>query len=308
MTVVPVGAAVPALSVVIVVFAGAEYLRRCLDALAAGQVDATKGRVEVIVAHERGVVDALARDHVSLAADGALDIHHVRGDAGCGPARLRALGAAAARGSVIAFTEDHCLPAGDWCLTILAAHERESAVIGGAIEKVPDDTGLNWAGYLLTYARYMPPLAPGAAPYLSDCNVSYRRTHLDLVQDTWLTDFHETSVNWALKARGIALILEPAMLVRQQRTLAWRSAMREQLEHGSIFARTRTAGMPLPRRIALIALSPALPAVMVARTIRRARASGGSVPLVRSLPGLVALATAWAVGELRGYLRSDKRA
>lgn len=308
MTASPLGGDAPALSVVIVVFAGANYLRRCLDALAAGHVDEAKGRVEVIVAHERGVVDALARDHVSLAADGAFDIHHVRGDARCGPARLRALGAAAAHGSVIAFTEDHCLPAVDWCLTILAAHERESAVFGGAIEKIPTDTGLNWAGYLLTYARYMPPLAGGSAQYLSDCNVSYRRTHLELVRDAWFTEFHETSVNWALKARGIALMLEPGMLVRQQRTLAWRSAMREQLEHGTIFAHTRTEGMALAKRMALIALSPALPAVMVARTIRRARASGASIPLARSLPGLVALATAWALGELRGYVGGGKRA
>src|SRR5699024_5027539 len=48
--------------------------------------------------------------------------------------RRRAAGLKVSRGRIIAMTEDHALPAPDWCRQILAAHDGEAPVIGGAIE------------------------------------------------------------------------------------------------------------------------------------------------------------------------------
>lgn len=94
---------------------------------------------------------------------------------------LRARGAEAARGEVVALTEDHCLVDADWCRQVLAAfdaHPEAMAVTGpvlnGSTEKLID-----WANFLHTFGSYFPPVnhdqrdrCPPAA------NVAYRRSAL----------------------------------------------------------------------------------------------------------------------------------
>jgi len=283
----------PALSVVIVRFAGGPAVERTLDALESQRGDG----VEVVVAHRR--------------EDGPTEAQRARrpwvrwvdGGAAVSPARLRAAGVRACAGTLVACTEDHCLPAADWCARILASHGRASAVIGGAIDKAEPASPLSWAVYLLDYGRYMPPLAAGGAAYASDCNVSYRRHDLERVAESWRDEFHETTVHWALAAIGVPTVLDPEIVVRQDRTVQLAEWLAERRDHGRIFAGTRVARMPWTGRARLAVQALLLPPVIAwrVRAGLRARRAAGRVPRAAWRPLLMA-AIAWSRGELDGYL------
>lgn len=91
---------------------------------------------------------------------------------------LRARATAVARGDIIAWTEDHCVPASDWCERILAAHAEQpkASAIGGAVVNGSTTCLIDWANFLVTFGPFLPPVetrkirrAPPAA------NVSFKR-------------------------------------------------------------------------------------------------------------------------------------
>lgn len=284
----------PSLSVVIVRFAGGDALAETLASLASQRVGDDP---EVVVAHRAGEAPAgEMRARFPW-------VRWVDGDAAASPARLRTLGVLATTGAIVACTEDHCVPAPDWCARIREAHGRGHAVVGGAIDKAQPADGVSWAAYLLDYGRYMPPLPAGPADYASDCNVSYPRTALDGVADSWREEFHESTVHWALERRGVRVQLDPSIVVLQHRAVTLADWLPERREHGRIFAGTRVVGAsPLVRaRFALA--SVALPVVIVWRVVQRLRARGmtSRVPSSAWLP-LARAAIAWSAGERRGYI------
>src|SRR5687768_14532459 len=65
--------------------------------------------------------------------------------------RLRALGAARARGEVVAFTEDHCQVSPDWCQRVVAAHRDapDAVAIGGVVENGATGSLRDWAHFLI---------------------------------------------------------------------------------------------------------------------------------------------------------------
>lgn len=291
------GAAAHALSVVVVRFAGGGAMEQTLDALR-GQQGAA---VEVLVVHRAG-------DGPSAAQRGRYPwVRWVDGGVAASPARLRAAGVRAAGGTIIACTEDHCVPAPDWCSRIIASHEGRSAVIGGAIDKSEPASPLSWAAYLLDYGRYMPPLPAGPSPFASDCNVSYRRDDLARVGEAWRDEFHETTVQWALEAIGVPTVLDPDIVVRQERAVQLTAWLAERREHGRIFAGTRVAGASAPGRLRLIATALLLPPVILWRVRAGLRRRGAARRVPRETWGsLLKAAIAWSRGELDGYWRGAR--
>lgn len=280
-------------SVVIVPYAGVDAMRRCLDALVA-QHDGAPLEIVIPVDDETVSWDAVA-SHASTP-------RIVRAPGRGGPAARRALGVRESRGSLVAITEDHCIPDGGWIAAIRQAHEAPHAAVGGPVDKQEPDGTVAWALYLCDYGRYMSPVPEGPASYLTDCNVSYKRAALDAIADSWRAEFHETTVHWALVARGETLWLAPAMRVRQSRTRGLGSAMRERYVHGRIYAGTRVQGAPLARRAALAVMAPALPAIIAQRAVRHGARGGRALRAALALPAIVATGAAWSLGELVGYV------
>jgi hypothetical protein len=283
------------LSVVIVRFVGGPLIGRTLDALMP-QLLHVHG--EVLVAHRED--DPPSPELRSLHPA----VRWVAGARDASPARLRTLGVAAATGAIVACTEDHCTPGPTWCARIVEAQARQSAVIGGAIDKAPSDDGAAWAAYLLDYGRYMSPLSGGPADYVSDCNVSYPRTALGAVEDQWREEFHETTVHWALRSHGLPLLLDPSIVVIQDRTVVQAEYLAERRDHGRVFARTRMmAGASPLLRLRYILIALMLPPVIV-RRIKRGLSARGHLSVVPAAawPSLRYAARAWARGELQGYL------
>lgn len=91
---------------------------------------------------------------------------------------LRALGTAAATGNIIAWTEDHCRPAPDWCEKILDAHRAhpEFAAIGGSMENGSITTNADWANFLTTFAPFIAPIDLSKTDRVPPpANISFKR-------------------------------------------------------------------------------------------------------------------------------------
>jgi hypothetical protein len=293
-----IGSSDPALSAVVIVFAGGERLERCLDALAH---QTGSGDIDVIVPHDSTLADMVkVRERFPTVRFLAFEGRRP-------PAELRARGVESAMGLVVALLEDHCIPEPDWRTRVLAAHERSVAGVGGSVEKgMPPgsqtDSALNWALYIADYGRYMSPLS-GPAHTVSDCNASYKRSELEAVRDAWALQFHENVVNDALRARGGSLVLDSSIVVREQRSLTWGAALRDRYAFGRLFGATRVTGAATGRRLGLAAAAIALPPLLVVRAARNLLLRRRHLDqLTRALPALVMLSSAWAFGEMLGYL------
>ncbi len=125
----------PLVSVVVPTYRRPQRLAMCLEALRAQSLGAD--------AFEIVVVDDGSPTPVTLpawSAEGGVPIRLVR-QANAGPAAARNRGVAESRGSLIAFTDDDCLPAATWLERLVAAHEEHpTALVGGtSINGLVDD-------------------------------------------------------------------------------------------------------------------------------------------------------------------------
>lgn len=225
-----------------------------------------------------------------------------------GPSRehhdeLRGIGLRASRAPLVALLEDHGRPDPRWCARIVEEHRAPHAAIGGAMEN-GIDRPLNWAVYFCDFGRYQNPVPRGAAAFVSDANVSYKRAALERVASSWADAYHETRVHDALRTAGETLWLTPDMVVYQHREgLRLGPALRERYVWGRSYAAGRMAGAPVGARLARAALAPLLPPVLLARAtmnVLRTRRHRGA--FLRAAPLTALLLVAWAVGELAGYL------
>lgn len=188
-------------------------------------------------------------------------------------------------------------------MRILDAHEQPHAVIGGAIDNGIDKP-LNWAWYYCDFGRYGSPLEAGPRNYLSDVNVSYKRSALEAARETWRVAYHETEVHKAMQSRGETLFLDPRLVVFQHRPQqSFGSALSERLEWGRVFAETRIRDCSGVRRLAFLLGTPFLPVLLAWRALRHMLRQGRSLgQMLRVLPLIAALLSVWSCGEFVGYI------
>jgi glycosyltransferase involved in cell wall biosynthesis len=117
-------APVPTVSVVVPTRERPRQLRACISALA--RLEPLDGGLEVIIANDGGPPPAEA-----LEEGRELELTVVD-SGGRGPGAARNAGAAQARGSLVAFTDDDCAPEPVWAAAILRRHRAQpDALIGG---------------------------------------------------------------------------------------------------------------------------------------------------------------------------------
>jgi hypothetical protein len=299
---------IPALSVVVTRVSGNGSLLACLASLTR-QVDADA--TEIIVPYDTYSADVAELadvyptvhfayvDDLGAAASPRVPVHeHRRYD------RCRAVGLSLARGRIVAMTEDHAIPADDWCAQILTAHEQPYSVIGGAIENGVDHP-LNRAWYYCDFGRYGRPFSPAEAEYVSDVNVSYKREALHAVRDQWQDAYHEATVHWAMVQRGETLYRDPRPVVHQHRErMPLGRSLRERVDWGRVFAETRAARMGPFRRMLYAAGTTMLVPVLAARVVHHMTRQDRPIrEQVTTLLWALGLLTAWSCGEFLGYVR-----
>lgn len=290
------------LSVSVIMFTAESSLTRCLDALLEQKAVDTP---EILVPHD----DSLAGAESLRARYPQVKFLHMPGSRT--PAELRAMAAREARGRIIGMLEDHAIPEPDWCARVIEAHEQTRAAVGGAVEKgfapgSSSDTTLNWAVWMTDYSRYMSPMPAGPSHSLTDCNVTYRRSSLEPIEDVWRDEFHENIVNGKLSEAGAVMWFDPGVVVREYRPLTIGAAVRDRYSFGRLFASTRVENVPLPKRLIMAAASLIMPPVLAARAagnlLSRRRHRG---QIVRCAPALLFVASVWMLGEMVGYLTAS---
>jgi len=273
-------------------------IRECLAVL----VDQRRGdAVEILV------VDNSHDGSAEIVKDEFPDVSLIPAPTSALIPELWGLGMRESRGSIVAITTAHFVPAGDWVDAMLAAQEGPAAGVGGAIESAESAGLVDWAVYFCRYSQFMLPFEPGFVRDIAGDNASYKREHIERCRHVWRNGFWEPAVHAELQKAGLKLLLTPVVVVSHKRSFGLRGFVIQRLRHGMQFGRERASRLPWPQRALYIALSPTIPLIFLLRIARRVFGKRRNrTKLILSLPALVLFLLAWSLGELLGYLRGPE--
>lgn len=216
---------------------------------------------------------------------------------------LRALGAAAAQGEIVAITEDHSVPGADYLAMILAAHERHPQLaVAGAVVNGATDRAIDRVNFLLTHANNVPPRdsLPGSGWIPTPTNISYKRRCLPAEPPVrgWLETVHNVRL-----LQDAQVVFDDRIVVRHVQSSGRVGTFRNHFHAGrSMGGLARDA---IPGRRARLRWGLKSTAFLPGRLVRpawremRRHPSGGSVLLT---PLAVAVSVADAIGFLCGVV------
>jgi len=212
--------------------------------------------------------------------------------------QLRAEGIRAARGRLVAITEDHCLFSPNWVRGLIDAHRaRAAAAVGGPVENGRPRGPLDWAIYFSRYLAAMPPLPLGPAASLPGNNACYKREVLDARASLFAEGFWEHDFNRDLAASGLVLWLDPALVVTHNKPYRFLPYLALRYRHARCF------GGMLPRRMGRILATPLLLLLLPLRAARGILAKRRRrLAFLLAFPALLLCYGVWFWGELLGSL------
>jgi hypothetical protein len=207
-------------------------------------------------------------------------------------------GILATRSEWVALTTAQCVPDPDWSASLLASLAGDVTAVGGPIEP-GNESSVETAVHLLRYSPYLLPFRRHTVPDVPGDNAAYLRTAIEPFSDLWLRGFWENKVNAAMVARGDALVMDPRPVVRHRYGGGVAAFCRQRFRHGLIYGGSRSAQGKWR-----VALAPAVPAIFLARILRRIRGR----PDLRNrflpaLPALLLFLLCWTAGETIGIVR-----
>ena len=208
------------------------HLQRCLTALSAQRIP--HGAFEVVVVDDESE-PPLDLNPKRWAGSFSLTVVRQRRT---GPAGARQRGVAEARGRVIAFTDDDCLPAPSWLSALTASlTEHPDALIGGSTFNGLEDDLWAQASQLtleLVYAFFN--RAPGQPTFFASNNIACQR-HRYLESGGFDTRFpyaaaedREFCDRW--KMQGRPLLWDPRAVVEHQHAQSLREFVRLHFRYG----------------------------------------------------------------------------
>ena len=218
--------------------------------------------------------------------------------------QLRAEGIRAARGRLVAITEDHCLFSPGWVHGLIEAHaEREVAAVGGPVENGRCGGPIDWAIYFSRYLVWMPPLAAGAVTALPGNNACYRRDVLGSCRELYAHGFWEHDFNREITARGLKMWMAPGLVVTHNKPYRFFPYVALRYRHARCFGGMLAARLSPAKRLRRIVLSPLIPLALLARantavTQKKRRQR----EFLLALPALLVFYLVWFWGELVGYV------
>lgn len=154
----------PRVSVVVPAYNAAATLGACLAGC----------RVQTLPAHEIIVVDDGSGDATAAVAADAPGVHVLR-QANAGPAAARNLGADAATGDWVAFTDADCVPEPGWLAALAACMDGETAAVGGTYGIANPASWLARGIHAEIQSRHARLFEGQPVDFLGSFNVAYRR-------------------------------------------------------------------------------------------------------------------------------------
>jgi len=222
----------PTISIVMPTHDRPEGLARCLDALA--RCTAPPGGFEVVVAASRP--DPRVRDAVESASRPGLAVRLLEGpDSGRPDARNR--GAREARGRMLAFVDDDCLPEPAWVATLAAALEsRPDALVGGrVVNALPCNRWAEAAQLVIEvgYAHFA--RGDDAAAYFGTNNLALSRTTIEALggfDRDFVAAAEDRDLSDRARRSGHPLVHAPDAVVAHSHDLTLNGLWRQQRSYG----------------------------------------------------------------------------
>jgi GT2 family glycosyltransferase len=283
----------PEITVVVPTRDRPEALRACLAALAAQTVPPA----QVVVVDDRSRDGAAVRK-VATGARG-LRVRLVAGQ-GRGPAAARNLGAGAASGAVVAFTDDDCRPDPAWIESLLGAISAGADVVAGPTVVGEPASSATRAAQVVTNHLLDSSFdrRTGTVGFAPTCNLAARAEVLaGLPFDESFPSAAGEDRDWCdrLASGGTAIRYVPGALVRHHPDLDLRRFWRQQLRYGEGAHRYRATSTEAERR----GLAPArFYAELVAKGFRQGPSVGALVVVAQ---------VATAVGVSRAAAAARRR-
>jgi hypothetical protein len=215
----------------------------------------------------------------------------------------QAMGIRLSRAPLVALSEDHAFPNTIWAEALIEAHRQGFDAVGPVMDNANPGSMVSWAGFLISYGRWMVPGPDGLVDHLPGNNSSYRRDIL-LSYGSELDELLEAQsvLHWKLKAAGCRLHQDSRAVVSHLNFSLLRPWFVEQLYSGRVFAATRALKRSVKWRLAYSLGSPLIPLVRLVRILRYAIKARLSPRLVlKTLPVLILGLMASGSGEMLGY-------
>lgn len=285
----------PDISVVIASVNGLPYPMACLEALAAQEGDLSS---EIVLA------DCTGPATVAAVRDRFPEVRILAFDQQKSVPWLRGAGIAAARGRLVAVTEDHCVPRPDWFRRLAEVHARTGwAAVGGGVENDSTRRVVDWAVFFCEYSQHMSPVPTGPSDFIPGMNVAYDMRALAGLRDVFEEGLWENFLHDRLRAAGKVVGMDNSVVVGHRKHFTVPMFLSERFHYSRSFAGMRVQGAPLRKRLAWAGATPLLPPLLLARTTRNVVRRGRYLRwYVRSLPLVVVFHAVWSIGELVGYL------
>ncbi|MGH9947869.1 MAG: glycosyltransferase [Pyrinomonadaceae bacterium] len=289
----------PKLSVIIASQNASRSIRDCLHSLIRQVVD---GEVEIVV------IDNSTDETTEIVKLEFPEIVLIEADKKSLIPELWGVGIHESSGDYVALTTSHFVPADNWISEILRAHKQPHAGVGGAIENAEQEGLVSWAIYFCRYSPYMLPFGAAEVEDFAADNASYKRDDLDTVKEAMKDGFWETFVHKEMRAKEMTLVKLPEIIVYHRKSFTFAGFMKQRFWHGRQFGETLASQIAASKRLALILLSPLIPAIYLFRITRRVFGKKRNRDkLLVSSPILALFLLSWSLGEFSGYLSGGKK-
>jgi glycosyltransferase involved in cell wall biosynthesis len=253
----------PVCSVIIPSYRSAPIIRDCLSALL---------QQDIPQPYEIIVVDSSPDDTPALVRHYFPHVRLIHRPQQTDPALARNLGAAQARGEILAFIDSDCVAAPDWLRRLYTTLQQGYDGVGGAIANGNSDTLVSWAGYMCEFREFLPAGQPRDVVNLTLGNVAYRRSTFQAVGGFPLGCFPQEDQVFhdALSRKGARIRFDPRIVVahvhRAERSAFLAHQRRIGQANARVIRRLELAGAWIARYPWLALLS--MPALIPLRYIR----------------------------------------
>ena len=212
-------------SVIVCTRNGSERIGDCLRAIA--KLSSTAETIVVDDGSTDGTADLVARDFPWV---------KLLRLAPCGLSAARNAGADAARGEILAFTDDDCLPDTEWLqrLDRIFRQERHAAVGGPNLPQIPQ----HWLEAVICAAPGAPShvmLDDETAEHLPGCNLAVRKSACQSIggfDPQFHTAGDDVDFCWRLQDAGYVLGFAPGAYVSHLRRSTARAFLKQQIGYG----------------------------------------------------------------------------
>jgi GT2 family glycosyltransferase len=292
---------VPSVSVVICTHNRAGRLERALRALGAQRRPA--GGFEIVVVDD-GSSDETPQVCRRLAAR-MPDLRYVSTGENLGLSPARNRGVAAARGDLILFVDDDCIPAPDWVLRMTESLRRRP-VVAGAVA-TPSGGFAKLCHNVAQFYGFMPCQRAGPVALIAGANMGFRREVLEDVGGFRDSRGYAEDIEFILRARarGYAPYFDPrAIVTHDPDRSTLRGIFAYSASHAASTVHLRNTYRDVLHTPGLlrspVLLLAAAPAIALAVTLRIYLSSPWLARCFWTAPIVYGLKFAWCVGAAQG--------